>query len=664
MIILEIYSLHNKGAMKLKRLTILCLGLFFILIFNLKAEAATTNEVDVTDQLPISAFSASSVWEIKGDTRGFGPERAFDNIWNENNGGYQSGRNTSLPQWIAVDLGEPRAITKLRYQADSSYDFAYDMRDFTISASNDGKTWTDQYNGTALGNKAKQEFTIQTTGSFRYWKITALNTIANKNTVMIGEMELIAPPLSCLVDVTDNLPASSFSSTSTWTIDGDGRTFGPERAFDNVWNENNGGYQSGHDDTLPQSIQVKLNEPNSVTKLRYQADSSYDFAYDIKDFTVYASNDENTWIKQYTGVASANTTVQEFPIQSTGSFKYWKITALSTISGKNTVMIGEMELLAPPPSSLVDATDGLPVDAFQTSSVWTINGDSRLFGPQRAFDNVWNENNGGYQSGHDDNLPQWIKVDLGSPKSITTLRYQADSSYEFAYDMKDFTVEASNDGNTWTRQYTGTALGMNTKQEFSIQSTDSFRYWKITALNTISGKNVVMIGEMELLTPVAICLIDVTDHLPTTAFSSKSIWSIDGDSRKFGPERAFDNVWNENNGGYQSAHDEAMPQWVQVDLGTPYAIAKLRYQADLSYNFAYDMKDFVVEASNDKATWTTQYSGTALANNTKQEFSFQPTGSYRYWRITASNTIASKSTVMIGEMELLALTSESNIGTQ
>ncbi len=648
----------------MKKLAVLCFGLFFIFMLNLKVEAATATEIDATDQLPISAFSASSVWGVNGDIREFGPQRAFDNVWDENNGGYQSGRNASLPQWIQVDLGEPKTITKLRYQADLSYNFAYGMKNFTVSASNDGTTWTKQYAGIALGNETKQEFPIQSTNSFRYWKITVLDTIDNKNTVMIGEMELISNPLSCLVDITDDLPASAFSSTSTWTIDGDSRKFGPQRAFDNVWNENNGGYQSGRNDTLPQSIQVTLDKPRSVTMLRYQADSSYDFAYDMKDFTVYASNDENTWIKQYAGTASADSTVQEFLIQSTDSFKYWKITALNTISDKSTVMIGEMELLGSPTTSLVDATDGLPAGAFQASSVWTINGDSRLFGPQRAFDNVWNENNGGYQSGHDDTLPQWIRVDLGSPKSITTLRYQADSSYEFSYDMKDFIVEASNDGNTWTRQYTGTALGTNTNQEFSMQSKDSFRYWKITALSTISGKNTVMIGEIELLTPVAVCLVDVTDHLPVTAFSSKSVWNTNGDARKFGPERAFDNVWNENNGGYQSSSNETLPQWIEVDLGKPYAITKLKYQADLSYNFAYDMKDFIISGSNDKNTWTQQYTGTALANSTKQEFPFQSTGSYRYWRITASSTIAGKNTLMIGEMELLALTSESNISLQ
>lgn len=147
---------------------------------------------------------------------------------------------------------------------------------------------------------------------------------------------------------------------------------------------------------------------------------------------------------------------------------------------------------------------------------------------------------------------------------------------------------------------------------------------------------------------------DLTDGLPITAFTSSGSLVYNGDPRRFGPEKAFDNVWDENNEGFQTAATNDS-KWISVDFGKKQVISKLRYKADVSYNYRYDMKDFVVQASNDNLVWTDQYTGTALGNNLIQEFAWQPTDAYRYWKILLKNSIGNTDIIMVAEMELIGV---------
>lgn len=169
-------------------------------VFQNHAFADASGEVDLTDGLPTSAFSASSVWNRPGDTRNFGPEKAFDNVWIENNAGFST--NTIKNEWIAVDFGKEQSISKLKYKADISYEYAYDLKDFVVQASNDNSNWETQYSGTAIGIDTIQEFVWKPTGSFRYWRVQLINNIGNNSyCIMVGEMELIGSKQEAPLDL-------------------------------------------------------------------------------------------------------------------------------------------------------------------------------------------------------------------------------------------------------------------------------------------------------------------------------------------------------------------------------------------------------------------------------------------------------------------------------
>lgn len=197
---------------------------------HVSADAA--KEIDLTDGLPTTAFSASSIWTRPGDSRNFGPEKAFDNVWDENNGGFST--NSATNQWIAVDFGEKQSVSKMRYKADLSYNYVYDMKDFVVQGSNDNKNWENQFNGSALGNNTIQEFSWHPTGSFRYWRLQLLNSIGNKEFIMIAEMELIGvkqtAPLNLVAtgkDASVLLTWSSVTDASGYSIKRSTQAGGP-----------------------------------------------------------------------------------------------------------------------------------------------------------------------------------------------------------------------------------------------------------------------------------------------------------------------------------------------------------------------------------------------------------------------------------------------------
>ncbi|NQX57517.1 Ig-like domain-containing protein [Paenibacillus qinlingensis] len=141
---------------------------------------------------------------------------------------------------------------------------------------------------------------------------------------------------------------------------------------------------------------------------------------------------------------------------------------------------------------------------------------------------------------------------------------------------------------------------------------------------------------------------DLTDGLPTSAFSASSSYSA-----SFTPDKAFNNLWNSNGtNNWSSQNSEVLNSWIKVEFSSAKSIAKLIYQADAYAGYSVGMKNFRVEASNDNTTWTTQYEGTALQNGTHQAFTWTPTGSYKYWRVLIVDAY-NPQFVQISELEMM-----------
>ncbi len=205
---------------------------------------------------------------------------------------------------------------------------------------------------------------------------------------------------------------------------------------------------------------------------------------------------------------------------------------------------------------------------------------------------------------------QWLQVDLGATASVT----QVVLNWETAYG-KDYKIQLSPDGNTWTdvRTVTGGDGGTDTLDVFGqgrfvrLQgvhraTTWGYSLWEFQVFGTTGGT-----------TPGGSC--DTANAARGKAATASSVENggtpasaaVDGDP------------------GTRWSSQPSDPQWLRVDLGAVRDLCKV----DLDWEAAYG-KDFRIEASPDGQNWQTLKTVTGATGG---KASYDVSGSGRYVRV-------------------------------
>ncbi len=99
-------------------------------------------------------------------------------------------------------------------------------------------------------------------------------------------------------------------------------------------------------------------------------------------------------------------------------------------------------------------------------------------------------------------MPHWISVDFGSgvTKTIRKLTLHP-PEYGLGARVKDFTLDASADGSSWTTIYTGQCSDSATAQTFLFANALARRYWRVTVTSSwdTGSPNIAHILEIEMM---------------------------------------------------------------------------------------------------------------------------------------------------------------------
>ncbi len=410
--------------------------------------------------------------------------------------------------WIKYELPEAKVVDFIDI-ASGNGDANLNPSWFKIEGSNDDENWTllIEKGQNKTWNKCQAfQYFIDNTVAYKYYKLTikATNNAAScriyrwrlyKREDGIRSMENLIPQM--LAASQDGYIASAESQynndhAALYAFDGNSNT---------RWASGGG---------APSWIQIQF--PTEVVCNAYQITSRNDGYYNQapREFRLEGSNDGTTWITldTQTGIVFNQNETKLFDFINERAYSYYRIYVTAN-NGGDYVAISKFELgrllrtykrdinayayLIPPMSS--NSQNGYIASAESTYSNTTQ--------PWRAFtrtsaniDDGWGSREGTTNANKECNT--WIQIQLPTAKVANCLYIAPKSSTLVTQLPRDFTLQASNDGETWD------TLLIQTDQEYSSKSWDfendtAYTYYKLQITKGTSANKPVSIGELNIM---------------------------------------------------------------------------------------------------------------------------------------------------------------------
>ena len=479
----------------------------------------------------------------------------------------------SDPQWIEVDLGANYDISEV----DLTWETACG-KNYQIQTSTDNVNWTTQ---TTVTGNTKTGFLVylygtNTTVSYgaptaRYVRIygTARATQWGYSLyeVAVYAQNTEVTPADILYNVALNKPVTVSSTEAN----------SKNVAANAVDGNTSTRWSSAYSD--PQWIEVDLGANYKIIDIELTWETACG-----KNYLIQSSGDGVNWTTLTTVTGNTETGLIQYPYFTPIYGRYVRMygTARATQYGYS---LYEFTVLS-------DGTVGAPTQPPTLTNLAlkkpvTV---SSIDGPADAGPNAVDGNTATrWSSAYSD--PQWIVVDLGADYNISEI----DLTWQTACG-KNYLVQTSEDGVTWTTQNTvtnNTASGFALKYVYA-EPEQGFppvqgRFVRIygTARATSYGYSIYELAVLgdgsEVSTPYL--ALDKPVTVSSTEPNSPNVAAnaVDGDVTT-----RWSSAYSDN-------------QWIQVDLGAVHSI----YEIDLDWETACG-KNYLIQTSTDGVNWTTQ----------------------------------------------------------
>ncbi|MBB6734405.1 discoidin domain-containing protein [Cohnella zeiphila] len=352
----------------------------------------------------------------------------------------------------------------------------------------------------------------------------------------------------------------------------------------------------------PQWLQVDLGASRRISEV----ETSFEFTDSYYQYKIETSNDGSAWttFADRTG----NTALAKGEYRDTGSAlgRYVRIAVTGTQDAGMWASIKEFRIAPFEQEDVVNAALGKAVSASSAQDSahapeMAVDGDSAM--------TRWAANGS--------SKPQWLQVDLGQSYRIvgTQTFFEFDDSY---YQYK---VEVSQDQSTWTTLADRTSNTVLGAPFYDDRGGVTGRYVRITVTGQQNASVWASIKEFKVL-----ATLNLAQGKPATSSSNQDV--------AYGPDRAVD---GDSVGTRWAANGSSKPQWLQIDLGQPLAIARI----ETAFEFTDSYYQYKIEVSDNGSQWhlfADRTTNTELANPAYTDLGSQ-TG--RFVRITVTGTQSS-----------------------
>lgn len=290
-------------------------------------------------------------------------------------------------------------------------------------------------------------------------------------------------------------------------------------------------------------------------------------------------------------------------------------------------------------------------DAYLVPCLWSNNQDgytitaqsyySNNYAPWKAFNrNVSNDNGWAAADSARTNANKecntWIQIQVPESIAPNSLYLHGRTRCEGQAPV-NFTLNASNDGETWTTLLTQTEQ-YYTEKTWVFENETDYLYFRLNITKTNEANSHISIGALNLLRrvyttePVEDDFIEYENQVPNLTSNSYQGYEVSADSI-FGNDYPAWKAFNDSGSWVSKSNSDATTsRWVQIYSPEGIKADKIVIQW---HENCYSI-DYVIEGSNDGENYTTVVSVTGYNGvDLKPEFSFDLV-SYKYWRVRST----------------------------
>ena len=256
---------------------------------------------------------------------------------------------------------------------------------------------------------------------------------------------------------------------------------------------------------------------------------------------------------------------------------------------------------------------------------------------------------------------KWLQVDL---KSVSTVEYIV-----LEWERKnadDYVVQVSTDGESWTDVYTAKQFPADFTERIDLDEPVQARYVKLVIKNFIAeapkrdGSSVnwptVSLYEFEIFGQPGEEEPDPDVDLEENIALNKTASANGSETAGFSAAKAVDGVVDRKDSGGKAESRWASPvgngpHWLKVDFGKEEQVKGVAIEWERRNATSY-----VIELSNDNASWTTVFTGTKASPSYREVINLPETHTARYLRLTinafnANSEGVNWNTVSVFELE-------------
>jgi len=390
-----------------------CEDLFTVTVYS--SDAEDTN-------IALNCSATASSWDASNVT----PDKAFDG-----DGGTRWTSEYSDPQWLRVDLGSTKTVSKcvLKWENATVYDDEY-----KIQYSDDDSNWSDAYHETN-GSGQVHTVTFSPTEA-RYWRMYGISRAGGWGH-SLWEMELYE--------------ATSVTSLEYWDIPGSDLQYAGDDFGECVWPEGIGQFiQTAYFTNRDTLAEKHIAQMDTIEYTVATGKKAYPYAWPRNMITDTAG----------TGWGDDDERTDSLSIAATA----WMYI------GKNKVECFANFVEQPDP----EPGDNVALNGTATASSWV---DANVV-PSKAIDGLGNTR---WTSEYSD--PQWIRVDLGSAQDIcqVILKWETAAVYD-----DEYKIQYSSDDTNWTDAYHETN-GSGQVHTIDFEEIITARYWRMYGISRAGG---------------------------------------------------------------------------------------------------------------------------------------------------------------------------------